>query len=67
MVVAGHTPSRAIKSGFGGLTAAQRIARLPVEVTVIDRRNHHIFNRCSTRSRPLASLRAKSRRPFVGS
>ena len=30
-------------AGFGGLTAAQRIARLPVQVTVVDRRNHHIF------------------------
>ena len=32
-----------IGAGFGGLTAAQRIAHLPVEVTVLDRRNHHIF------------------------
>lgn len=32
-----------IGAGFGGLTAAQRVARLPVEVTVLDRRNHHIF------------------------
>ncbi len=30
-------------SGFGGLTAARRIARLPVQVTVVDRRNHHTF------------------------
>src|SRR5271155_3349003 len=28
---------------FAGLTAAQRIARLPVQVTVIDRKNHHTF------------------------
>ena len=32
-----------VGAGFGGLTAAQRIARLPVQVTVVDRRNHHIF------------------------
>jgi NADH dehydrogenase len=32
-----------VGAGFGGLTAAQRIARLPVEVTVLDRRNHHTF------------------------
>ena len=32
-----------IGAGFGGLTAARRIARLPVQVTVIDRRNHHTF------------------------
>ncbi len=30
-------------AGFGGLTAARRIARLPVQVTVLDRRNHHTF------------------------
>src|ERR1700730_6962714 len=29
--------------GFGGLTAARRIARLPIQVTVIDRKNHHTF------------------------
>src|SRR5271165_1964111 len=32
-----------VGAGFGGLTAAQQIARLPVEVTVIDRKNHHTF------------------------
>jgi len=32
-----------IGAGFAGLTAAQRIAHLPVQVTVIDRRNHHTF------------------------
>jgi NADH dehydrogenase len=32
-----------VGAGFAGLTAARRIARLPVEVTVIDRKNHHTF------------------------
>jgi NADH dehydrogenase len=32
-----------VGAGFGGLTAARRVAHLPVEVTVLDRRNHHIF------------------------
>jgi NADH dehydrogenase len=32
-----------VGAGFGGLTAAQRVARLPVQVTVIDRKNHHTF------------------------
>src|SRR5208283_4687755 len=32
-----------VGAGFAGLTAAQRIARLPVQVTVIDRKNHHTF------------------------
>jgi NADH dehydrogenase len=32
-----------IGAGFGGLSAANEAARLPVDVTVIDRRNHHTF------------------------
>jgi len=32
-----------IGAGFGGLTAARKIAHLPVGITVLDRRNHHIF------------------------
>jgi len=32
-----------VGAGFGGLTAARRIARLPVQVTVLDRKNHHTF------------------------
>jgi NADH:ubiquinone reductase (H+-translocating) len=32
-----------VGAGFGGLTAARRVARLPVQVTVIDRKNHHTF------------------------
>ena len=32
-----------VGAGFGGLRAAQALAHLPVEVTVLDRRNHHIF------------------------
>jgi NADH dehydrogenase len=29
--------------GFGGLYAAKGLAKLPVDVTVVDRRNHHTF------------------------
>src|SRR5438874_10313152 len=29
--------------GFGGLWAAQALRRAPVEVTVVDRTNHHLF------------------------
>jgi NADH dehydrogenase FAD-containing subunit len=29
--------------GFGGLAAAKRLAKQPVEVTVIDKRNYHLF------------------------
>lgn len=32
-----------IGAGFGGLTAAREVARLPVDVMVIDRKNHHTF------------------------
>jgi NADH:ubiquinone reductase (H+-translocating) len=32
-----------IGGGFAGLNAARGLAHLPVDVTVIDRRNHHIF------------------------
>jgi NADH:ubiquinone reductase (H+-translocating) len=32
-----------VGAGFAGLTAARRTARLPVQVTLIDRRNHHTF------------------------
>jgi NADH dehydrogenase len=40
----GSTPRvMIIGAGFGGLTAARRIARLPVQVMVLDRRNHHTF------------------------
>jgi NADH dehydrogenase len=32
-----------IGAGFGGLTAAKALAKAPVHVTLIDRRNHHLF------------------------
>src|SRR5262252_1909173 len=32
-----------VGAGFGGLEAAKALARVPVDVTVIDRRNHHLF------------------------
>jgi NADH dehydrogenase len=32
-----------VGAGFAGLTSARRVARLPVQVTVIDRKNHHTF------------------------
>jgi len=30
-------------AGFGGITAAQSLARASVRVTILDRRNHHLF------------------------
>ena len=32
-----------IGAGFGGLFAATQLARVAADVTVIDRRNHHLF------------------------
>ena len=32
-----------IGAGFGGLEAARALAKLPVQITLIDRKNHHTF------------------------
>ena len=32
-----------VGAGFGGLHAAKALRHLPVDVTVVDRRNHHTF------------------------
>ena len=32
-----------VGAGFGGLTAAKRLAGQPVDVTIIDQRNYHLF------------------------
>jgi NADH:ubiquinone reductase (H+-translocating) len=32
-----------VGAGFGGLTAARKLARHPVQITLIDRRNYHTF------------------------
>ncbi|MFQ5699509.1 MAG: NAD(P)/FAD-dependent oxidoreductase [Myxococcota bacterium] len=32
-----------VGAGFGGLRAARSLARAPVDVTVVDRRNYHLF------------------------
>ena len=32
-----------VGAGFGGLNAAVLLARYPVHVTVVDRKNHHTF------------------------
>ncbi len=32
-----------VGAGFGGLAAAKRMAGKPVDVTLVDRRNHHLF------------------------
>src|ERR1700678_295283 len=32
-----------VGAGFGGLKAAELLARLPVDITILDRKNHHTF------------------------
>jgi len=32
-----------VGAGFGGLKAAEALAHLPVQITVVDRKNHHTF------------------------
>ncbi|MDB4977789.1 MAG: dehydrogenase [Myxococcaceae bacterium] len=32
-----------VGGGFGGLTAARALRRAPVQLTLVDRRNHHLF------------------------
>jgi NADH:ubiquinone reductase (H+-translocating) len=32
-----------IGGGFGGLAAAKSVARLPLQITLVDRKNHHTF------------------------
>ena len=40
----GRTPRVVIVgAGFAGMAAARRLAGAPVELTVVDRRNHHLF------------------------
>ena len=41
--VAGRPRVIIIGGGFGGLTAARTLGRAPVDVTLVDRRNHHVF------------------------
>jgi NADH dehydrogenase len=41
---AGRRPRVAVVGGgFAGINAAMKLGKLPVDVTIIDRRNHHIF------------------------
>ena len=32
-----------VGAGFAGLTVAKRLAKAPVDITLIDRENHHLF------------------------
>ena len=32
-----------VGAGFAGLSVAKRLAKAPVDITLIDRENHHLF------------------------
>ena len=40
-----HAPYRIVivGAGFGGLEAVHRLAGVPADITIVDRRNHHLF------------------------
>jgi NADH dehydrogenase len=40
-----------VGAGFAGVAAAKSLRGCNADVTLIDRRNHHIFSRCSIRLR----------------
>ncbi len=42
-VTAGRSRVVIVGAGFGGLAAARALADAPVQLTVVDRRNHHLF------------------------
>jgi NADH dehydrogenase FAD-containing subunit len=41
-----------VGGGFGGLNVTRALDGADVDVTVVDRTNHYLFSRCSTRSPP---------------
>jgi len=45
MAMSGKSRPRVVivGGGFGGLKAAESLARLPVQITLVDRKNHHTF------------------------
>ena len=43
MIAKGRPRIVIIGGGFGGLKAAESLARLPVQITLVDRKNHHTF------------------------
>ena len=54
-----------VGAGFGGLAAARGLRNADVDITLIDKRNHHLFSPCCIRLPPLACHLPKSRLPFA--
>src|SRR3546814_9822584 len=59
-----------IGAGFGGLAAARGLQKAPVDVTVIDRENHHLFQpllyQVATAALSPADIAVPIRRMFRG-
>ena len=52
-----------VGGGFGGLGRRAQLRRADVDVTLVDRTNHHLSSRCSTRSRRALSSPSECRAP----
>ena len=65
-----NTPQQVviIGGGFGGLCAARALKRVPIRVTLIDRRNFHLFQpllyQVATGGLSPANIAAPLRRPI---
>ena len=59
-----------IGGGFGGLTATRRLARAPVQITLVDAHNHHLFQpllyQVATAALPPTSIASPLRRVLRG-
>ncbi len=53
MTVVSSNPHRVVivGAGFGGLETTYRLAGAPVQITLVDRRNHHLFQPLSVPGR----------------
>ncbi len=71
-MTASSAPPRVVVlgAGFGGLTAARALRRAPVQVTIVDRSNHHLFQpllyQVATAALSPADIAAPIRRIFRG-
>ena len=52
-----------VGAGFGGITAAQALARTAVDTVLIDRTNHHVFQPLLYQSATAALAAVRHREP----